>query len=109
MSKAIFQHYLATAPAIALDAVSQRMLHTLARQWASKKPITVLKAMAILPEISTTTAHRRLTALRELGYIDLEPDAKDNRVKYVVPTKVANKHFEALGAAMKIAVQGVAA
>ena len=106
MSKAIFQHYLATAPAIALDAVSQRMLHTLARQWASKKPITVMGAMAILPEISSTTAHRRLKLLQKAAWIDLETDGKDDRIKYVVPTKLTDKYFESLGKAMVRAVVG---
>jgi len=38
--------------------------------WASGEPLTVLKAMVIFPEKSTTTAHRRLKELRKAGFID---------------------------------------
>ena len=106
MSKAIFQRYLASAPAIALDAVSQRMLHTLAQQWATGVPLTVMQAMVILPEISTTTAHRKLKELHKKALINLDKDARDSRIKYVVSTKLSDKYFENLGKAIINAVVG---
>jgi DNA-binding MarR family transcriptional regulator len=56
--------------------------------------------MVMLPEISTTTAHRRLKLLRKKGMIDLHLDEIDNRVKYVVSTKAAQQYFGQLGKCM---------
>lgn len=83
-----------------LDATNQAILTTLALHcWAEGKQPTVLQTMVILPAISTTTAHRRLKELRKLGWINLDLCATDNRVKYVVPTKLANTYFDAFAAA----------
>ena len=84
-----------------LDAVESRMLNVFASAWHEEKPITVLEAMVMLPEISTTTAHRRLKALRKKGMIDLSLDSQDNRVKYVVPTKATHQYFAQLGQCME--------
>jgi hypothetical protein len=88
-----------------LDAVESRMLNTFAAAWHEEKQITVLEAMVMLPEISTTTAHRRLKMLRKKGMIDLNLDAHDNRVKYVVPTKATQQYFAQLGQCMEKAHQ----
>jgi len=84
-----------------LDAVEARMLNTFAANWHEDKQITVLEAMVMLPEISTTTAHRRLKMLRKKGMIDLNLDSHDNRVKYVVPTKATHQYFAQLGQCME--------
>jgi len=84
-----------------LDAVESRMLSTFAAAWHEEKQITVLEAMVMLPEISTTTAHRRLKMLRKKGMIDLNLDDHDNRVKYVVPTKATHQYFAQLGQCME--------
>ena len=84
-----------------LDAVEARMLNTFAANWHEDKQITVLEAMVMLPEISTTTAHRRLKMLRKKGMIDLNLDSHDNRVKYVVPTKTTHQYFAQLGQCME--------
>jgi len=86
-----------------LDAVEVQMLNTLATAWFKEQKITVLEAMVMLPEISTTTAHRRLKLLRKKGMIDLSLDEIDNRVKYVVPTKAAHQYFGQLGKCMATA------
>ena len=88
-----------------LDAVEARMLNTFAAAWHEEKQITVLEAMVMLPEISTTTAHRRLKMLRKKGMIDLSLDSHDNRVKYVVPTKATQNYFAQLGQCMEKAQQ----
>lgn len=79
------------------------MLNTLATAWFKEQKITVLEAMVMLPEISTTTAHRRLKLLRKKGMIDLHLDEIDNRVKYVIPTKSAHQYFGQLGKCMAAA------
>lgn len=110
MSKSVFYAFATAAKApTTLDAVNERLLTTLAAKWHAKTPVTVLEAMVILPEISTTTAHRRLKQLRNLGWIDLRTDDKDNRIKYIEPQKLASKHFAALGAAMVKAVSDMRA
>ena len=86
------------------DAVNERLITTLAVKWHSQTSVTVLEAMVIMPEISTTTAHRRLKQLRKGGWIDLVLDENDNRVKYVVPTIATRAYFTALGKLMAQAV-----
>jgi len=83
-----------------LDAVENRMLGILASSWHEAKPITVLEAMVMLPEISTSTAHRRLTALRQKRMIDLVLDEEDRRIKYLIPTKATHRYFAQLGRCM---------
>jgi hypothetical protein len=56
--------------------------------------------MVMLPEISTSTAHRRLTALRQKGMVDLVPDEEDRRTKYLVATKATHRYFAQLGKCM---------
>ena len=83
-----------------LDAVENRMLGILASRWHEGKPITVLEAMVMLPEISTNTAHRRLTILRKKGMIDPVLNEEDRRIKYIVPTKATHRYFAQLGQCM---------
>ncbi len=83
-----------------LDAVENRMLGILASKWHEGKPITVLEAMVMLPQISTTTAHRHLTFLRKKGMIDPVLNEEDRRIKYIVPTKATHRYFAQLGQCM---------
>ena len=83
-----------------LDAVETRMLSILASRWHENTPITVLEAMVMLPEISTTTAHRQVTFLRKKGVIDLVPNEEDRRIKYIVPTKGTLSYFAQFGKCM---------
>ena len=80
-----------------LDATDERMLYILGLAWARDKKITVLEAMEIMPEISPSTAHRRLKLLRQKGLLTLQLDDEDNRVKYVIPTKGSNDYFSRMG------------
>jgi DNA-binding MarR family transcriptional regulator len=80
-----------------IDAVEERMLNLFAATWHAKQPITVLQAMGMMTEISSTTAHRRIKSLRKKGLIALNIDEVDNRIKYVVPTDQSNKYFAQLG------------
>lgn len=80
-----------------LDPVEERLLNLFATVWHHGRQITVLQAMAMSTDVSSTTAHRRLKSLRHKGVIALVPDALDNRVKYVQPTRVAHDYFSQLG------------
>lgn len=86
---------LPTFPAI--DALEERFLNVLAATWHSGERISVLEAMKLLPDISSTTAHRRLKTLRAKGLIDLNPDESDSRIKYVQPTDLTHRYFGKLG------------
>ena len=80
-----------------LDPVEERLLNLFATVWHANNKITVLQAMGMSTDVSATTAHRRLKSLRKKGVITLIPDAVDNRIKYVMPTSMANQYFAQLG------------
>lgn len=80
-----------------LDPVEERLLNLFATVWHAGKQITVLQAMGMSTDVSSTTAHRRLKSLRKKGVITLVADEADNRVKYVQPTPIATQYFGQLG------------
>lgn len=83
-----------------IDSVEQKLLNLLIPHWSNNEPITVVEAMNISKEISTSTTFRYLKKLRQKGYIELVVDEADNRVKYVSPTKQTDQYFSALGKLM---------
>lgn len=80
-----------------LDPVEERLLNLFATVWHNGNQITVLQAMGMSTDVSSTTAHRRLKSLRKKGVIILVADEADNRIKYVQPTEVAQQYFSQLG------------
>ena len=88
-----------------MDPVEERLLAMLGVNWHNGKKVSVLEAMGLSTEISATTAHRRLKTLRKKGMIDLDIDKIDSRVKYVVPTPLAEQYFVTLGQAIDKAHQ----
>lgn len=70
---------------------------------AESQPLTVMGCMNC-GLASPATLHRKLDDLMCFGYI--EHKMKDKRTKYVVPTEKANKYFESLSAAIKVAAMG---
>jgi hypothetical protein len=89
----------------ALDPVEERLLNLLAATWHGGKRVSVLEAMGLSSEISATTAHRRLKTMRSKGMIALDADKSDTRIKYVVPTDLANAYLATLGQALNKAQQ----
>jgi DNA-binding MarR family transcriptional regulator len=83
------------------DPIEEQMLNLLGALWYEGKKVTVLEAMALLPDISATTLHRRLKTLRTKGFISMDMDELDNRVKYVVPTPMASEYFSKLGKSLE--------
>ena len=79
-----------------LDAVEERLLNTFAVLWNSRVAVTVLQAMEMLQDASPATVHRRLKTLYEKGYIELQPDEADKRVKYIKATALTDKYFARL-------------
>lgn len=80
-----------------LDLPEERLLDQLASSWAQGKKITVLRAMQMSPDASSTTVHRRLKTLRLKGMLELEVDEDDNRVKYIIPTELSRHYLSELG------------
>lgn len=102
--KQIYQKFLNLANAIeemsefpALDPVEQKMLALLSKYWLSKQKITVVEAMNMTNDISTSTIFRYLKKLRQKGYIELVVDESDNRVKYVSATQLTDSYFNKMG------------
>ena len=81
----------------ALDPVEERLLNLFATVWQTEQKITVLQAMGMSSDVSSTTAHRRLKSLRQKGVLTLVPDPVDNRIKYVMPTAMTHQYFTQLG------------
>jgi DNA-binding MarR family transcriptional regulator len=83
-----------------LDPIEQRLLALLSQYWLSKDPITVVSAMNMTPDISTSTIFRYLKKMRVKGYIQLVIDETDNRVKYITPTALTENYFNKMGKLM---------
>ena len=105
--KQIYQKFLNLALALeemsdfpVLEPVEQRMLALLNKYWLTKEHITVVSAMNMSPDISTSTAFRYLKKMRAKGYIQLVVDEKDNRVKYITPTAQTESYFNKMGKLM---------
>jgi DNA-binding MarR family transcriptional regulator len=80
-----------------LDLPEERLLDLLAFFWNSGKKITVLKAMQMSSDASSTTVHRRLKTLRLKGMLELQMDEDDNRVKYINSTQLSRDYLSHLG------------
>lgn len=88
-----------------LDAVEKRILNLLSVYWSNKQQVTVVEAMNMTGEISTSTIFRYLKRLRQKGYLELVIDDMDNRVKYVSSTKQTDRYFARLGKFMSEAAK----
>lgn len=102
--KHIYQKFLNLAVALEdmsefpkLDPVEYRLLTLLNKYWANEEPITVVEAMNMSANISTSTIFRYLKKMRLKGYIQLILDDTDNRVKYVAPTALTESYFNKMG------------
>jgi len=88
-----------------IDPIEERLLNQLATAWHLGRKISVLEAMAMSPDASSTTVHRRLKSLKQKGIVELIADASDSRVKYITPTKLATDYFDQLGKCLEVAAQ----
>jgi len=102
--KQIYQKFLNLAVALeemsdfpTLEPVEQKLLALLNKYWSTEEPITVVSAMHMTPDISTSTIFRYLKKMRSKGYIQLVVDESDNRVKYITPTAQTENYFNKMG------------
>lgn len=105
--KQVYQKFLNLAIALeemsdfpALEPVEHRLLALLNKYWLNKEPITVVSAMNMTSDISTSTIFRYLKKMRAKGYIQLVVDETDNRVKYITPTAQTESYFNKMGKLM---------
>ena len=110
--QSIYQRFLNIAIAVeefsefpSLDPIEQKLMSHLSKFWSLKQKITVVEAMNITKEISTSTIFRYLKKLRQKGYIELVVDEFDNRVKYVSATTLTDSYFNKMGKLMIKAVE----
>ncbi|MEI7537944.1 MAG: winged helix-turn-helix domain-containing protein [Comamonadaceae bacterium] len=76
-----------------MDATEVQTLNALAQEWSTGNKISVLQAMGMLPNVSPSSVHRRLKTLRAKGFISLAEDEFDNRIKYIIGTKLFTKYL----------------
>ncbi len=80
-----------------LDAVETGLLNSCAIAWYEGKKLATMEVLEAMPEISQRTKHARLKQLSDKGMVQVEQDDYDARIKYVVPTPLAQKYYETLG------------
>lgn len=80
-----------------LTADEKCLIKSLNNYWINKEKITVVSAMNLANKMSTSTTFRILKRLRQKGFITLEVDKADNRVKYVKPTEKIQSFFHQYG------------
>ena len=83
-----------------VDETAIQLLNVIALNHANGKSLTVTEAMQLSSIASQATIHRKLVLLMESGLIEQTFEGKNRRTKYLVPTKIADKHFSKLGDAM---------
>lgn len=82
---------------VSLDPQEERLVHELGVRWGRGEGVPVLSAMHMLPGASPSTVQRRLKTLHAKGLIAFEADARDGRVRLVVPTPQGREYFARLG------------
>lgn len=84
-----------------MDSLEESLLNAVVFAAANQGALTVLQAMEILPQASPSTTHRRIKSLRKNGLVELVGDAGDERVRYVMPTPLAERYFTQMGECLK--------
>jgi hypothetical protein len=86
-----------------LDSVEERLLNIFAAAWHADQRILVSEAHLLVPDCSERTVYRRLKTLAEKDLIMFGKDARDQRLRYVLPTDKTNQYFSQLGRCMELA------
>ncbi|MBZ4212162.1 MAG: hypothetical protein LAD29_13610 [Rhodoferax sp.] len=77
----------------AMDVTEVQTLNALAQEWHLGNKISVVQAMGMLPDVSPSSVHRRLKTLRAKGFVSLQEDEFDNRIKYIIGTRLFTKYL----------------
>ncbi len=96
----VYQKFLNLAAAIEdlskfpqLTPDEKCVIRHLNNYWFNNQDITVVIAMNVVKTMSTSTVFRNLKKIRDKGYLELEIDPADNRVKYIRPTAQTISYF----------------
>ena len=106
--------FLKTEKHVAIEDINTRnALHWIGLHLLTGHTITVLQAMTMMGgkgggSMSVTTAHRRLKFLKTQGYIELQVNEEDQRIKQIFLTLKATVYFQGLGKSL-IAKQAISA
>jgi hypothetical protein len=100
----IYQRFLNLANAIddlnkfpKLSPDEKCLLRHLNNYWAINQKIKVVQIINLVKSSSPATVFRYLKLLRQKGYIELELDIDDNRIKYINPTELTIAYFSEHG------------
>ena len=80
-----------------LTADEKYLLRSLNHYWIEDKKVTVLTALNETNHMSHNRVFRNLKKLREKGFLSLEVSKTDNRIKYILPTKLTLNYFNEHG------------
>lgn len=83
-----------------LTANQKVLLEAVVLAWHLEEPMSVQQAISIDNLGSPATLHKRLTILRQMGYVEEIAVDGDRRTKLLGPTQKALKYFAQLGEAM---------
>lgn len=79
--------------AAAMTPELDTLLAVIGNAWQAGKPYPVRKLL-ILEELgSPATIHKRIHQLKDAGFVNFETLERDSRVRLVVPTEQALRHF----------------
>ena len=80
-----------------LDYESAKLLEIIAIAHHQGSPLTVMQAVGLSKLASPASLHRKLTQLRNLGYVEGIHEPGNRRTQFLIPTAKADLHFEKLG------------
>ncbi len=80
-----------------LNPMEEYLLNHIALAWHANKNPSVSHTMHTSSEMSPSTVHRHLTTLRRKGFVRLNVDERDNRVKFISHTPLSQQYFSLLG------------
>jgi DNA-binding MarR family transcriptional regulator len=83
-----------------LEAGEARLLEMLAVASHDGIPMTIGEAMMLEEVGAPATLHRKLRRLQDTGLVDMVEHDSDRRVKLVLPTEEAMKHFARIASCM---------
>lgn len=91
-----------------LSADHIAVLEVIVLAWHEGSPMAVRDVTRLNELGSPATLHKRLSLLRDAGFIEVKAVDSDHRIKLLAPTTKAVKHFDQLGQAMALQIIGAA-
>ena len=89
-----------------LTAPEMQLLEDIALRHFENRAYTVSEALALQHMGSPATLHKRLKRLCTGGLLRYERHPEDHRTKFLLVTPLAIAHFERMGDAMHLVMQG---